>query len=236
MDAVGDLLAEQVRYYRARAGEYDDWWFRRGRYDRGAEANARWFAEAAEAQAALDRFAPVGDVLELACGTGLWTQKLAAHADHITAIDSSPEAIELARVRVGEAPAVEYVQADLFAWEPARRYDVCFFAFWLSHVPEERSASFWEKVRRALKPDGRVLFVDSAPSERASAVDHRLQASGEQTMLRRLADGSEYRIVKHWFRPAELQERIAALGWEAEVAMTSEFFVLGTAAPAPRRV
>ena len=230
-EPVGDLLAEQVRYYRARAGEYDDWWFRRGRYDRGEDANTRWFAEAAEAQAALDRFGPVGDVVELACGTGLWTERLVAHADQITAIDSSPEAIELARERVGEAPTVEYVQADLFAWEPERCYDVCFFAFWLSHVPEERFASFWEKVERALKPDGRVFFVDSAPSERASAADHKLQSRGEQTMLRRLADGSEYRIVKHWFLPVDLQRRIAALGWQVEVAMTSEFFVYGEARP-----
>lgn len=229
MDAVGDLLAEQVRYYRARAGEYDDWWFRRGRYDRGEEANARWFAEAARVQAAFDSFAPTGDVVELACGTGLWTEKLVAHAERVTAIDSSPEAVELARERTANAP-VEYVRADLFAWEPERRYDVCFFAFWLSHVPEERFASFWERVQRALKPGGRVFFVDSAPSERASAVDHKLQARGEQTMLRRLADGREYRIVKHWFRPTELQERIAALGWDVEVAMTSEFFVYGEAA------
>jgi SAM-dependent methyltransferase len=233
MDDVQELLTEQVRYYRARATEYDDWWFRRGRYDRGQQANARWFAEAAQVEAALDRFAPVGDILELACGTGLWTQKLLPHATRITALDASSEVIELARQRTGTA-AVEYVQADLFAWEPAPVHDLCFFAFWLSHVPEERFAAFWEKVRRALRPGGRVFFIDSAPSERASAADHKLQPPGEQTMLRRLADGSEYRIVKHWFRPADLQERVAALGWRVEVAMTSEFFVYGSAVPESR--
>ena len=39
------ILSEQVDYYRARAGEYDKWWNREGRYDRGSEANAKWFAE-----------------------------------------------------------------------------------------------------------------------------------------------------------------------------------------------
>lgn len=229
MDAVGDLLAEQVRYYRARANEYDDWWFRRGRYDHGEEANARWFGEAAEVEAALVQFAPKGDVLELACGTGLWTPRLLAHADRVTAVDASPEVIELARKRVLDAP-VEFVRADLFAWEPPREaYDVCFFAFWLSHVPDEHFAAFWDRVGRALKPGGRVFFVDSAPSERASATDHKLQSEGDQTMLRRLADGQEYRIVKHWFQPVELRERIVALGWHVEVAMTSEFFVYGYA-------
>lgn len=73
-----DILAEQIAYYRARAGEYDQWFRRQGRYDRGAELNARWHAEAGQVRQALDRFAPAGRVLELACGTGLWTARLVA--------------------------------------------------------------------------------------------------------------------------------------------------------------
>lgn len=34
------LLAEQLAYYRARAGEYDQWFLREGRYDRGPEHRA----------------------------------------------------------------------------------------------------------------------------------------------------------------------------------------------------
>ena len=45
-----ELLAGQADYYRKRAGEYDDWWFRRGRYDHGPDANALWFADAGEVQ------------------------------------------------------------------------------------------------------------------------------------------------------------------------------------------
>ena len=40
-----DPLLEQLAYYRARAAEYDEWWLRQGRYDRGAALNAQWFAE-----------------------------------------------------------------------------------------------------------------------------------------------------------------------------------------------
>lgn len=53
MSEIERLLAEQVDYYSERAGEYEDWWFRCGRYDHGPEANAAWFAEAAEVQAHL---------------------------------------------------------------------------------------------------------------------------------------------------------------------------------------
>ncbi|HEV7938494.1 MAG TPA: class I SAM-dependent methyltransferase [Solirubrobacteraceae bacterium] len=225
------LLAEQSHYYRERAGEYDDWWLRRGRYDHGQETNARWFSDATEVQAALDRFGLTGEVLELACGTGLWTERLAAHADRVTAVDGSPEMLELCRARVGYA-RVDYVQADLFAWEPERKYDVCFFSFWLSHVPDERFDAFWDKVSRALKPSGRVFFVDSSRHDLASAVDHKLSAPEDPTMLRRLADGREYRIVKQFHEPDRLQARLAGLGWSVEVETTREFFIHGEGRPA----
>jgi SAM-dependent methyltransferase len=230
-DPIERLLAEQADYYRARANEYDDWWFRRGRYDHGTEANVRWFADAAEVQAALERFKPAGEVLELACGTGLWTQRLLAEAEHLTAIDASPEVLELARARVRDS-RVSYVQADLFAWEPERRYDVCFFGFWLSHVPTERFEVFWERVGRAVGPAGRVFFVDSSRSDLASAVDHKLPGEGEETMLRRLADGREFQIVKHFYEAETLRRRIAELGWSVQIQTTPEFFLYGQATPA----
>jgi SAM-dependent methyltransferase len=230
---IEHLLAEQAHYYRERAGEYEDWWFRRGRYDHGPEANARWFADAAEVQDALERFDPAGAVLEFACGTGLWTERLAPHAAGVTALDGSAEMLALCGARVSDSH-VERIQADLFAWEPERTYDVCFFGFWLSHVPEDRFAEFWGKVRRAVGPEGRVFFVDSLRSGRASAVDHKLPEQSGETMLRRLADGREYQIVKRFHEPLPLQQRLTELGWSAVVQATPEFFIYGHATPSPR--
>jgi ubiquinone/menaquinone biosynthesis C-methylase UbiE len=228
MSNLDGLLAEQARYYRERASEYEDWWFRRGRYDHGEAANARWFADVAEAQAALERFAPTQDVLELACGTGLWTERLIAHAASVTAVDGSSEMLELCHTRVND-PRVDYLQADLFAWEPDRTYDVCFFSFWLSHVPQERFDAFWEKVGRAVGPNGRVFFIDSLRHDKASAADHVLPEQGSEAMLRRLADGREYHIVKRFHEPQLLRERLAELKWKAQVQTTSQFFIYGQA-------
>src|ERR1700693_2051908 len=75
MTAPG-ILQDQIDYYRARAAEYDEWWYRGGRYDRGAEQNARWHADTAAVDAALvdwlGKHCPP-NVLRLACGTGLFT-------------------------------------------------------------------------------------------------------------------------------------------------------------------
>jgi demethylmenaquinone methyltransferase/2-methoxy-6-polyprenyl-1,4-benzoquinol methylase len=179
---------------------------------------------------AIERLDPRGAVLELACGTGLWTTRLAASAEHLTALDASPEALAIARAKL-DSPNVRWVQADLFAWEAEERYEVCFFAFWLSHVPLELLDVFLAKVRRALGPDGRVLLIDSARSERASARDHRLAAPGQQLERRRLGSGREFQVVKQWFQADALQRRLAEHGWHATIEATGEFFVYGEARP-----
>jgi demethylmenaquinone methyltransferase/2-methoxy-6-polyprenyl-1,4-benzoquinol methylase len=208
------LLAEQRRYYGARAPEYDDWWYRRGRYALDEDAERAWFADVAEVEAELERFAPRGDVLELAAGTGTWTRLLVGWADRVTAVDASPEVLDLNRAKTGGA--AEYVVADLFGWEPPRRFDACVFGFWLSHVPSSRAGEFWALVGRALKPDGRVFLVDNA---RLGDTRHLVGSSGE-VIRRDLADGREFDIVKRYWSPTELEEEAAAFGWRLRAAVT----------------
>ena len=222
-----DILQEQIAYYRARAGEYDQWFLRQGRYDRGPALNARWFTEAAEVSTALDAFAPAGRVLELACGTGLWTQHLVRHAQSVTALDAAPEALALNQARLGAAK-VRYLEADLLNWKPDGEYDVVFFGFWLSHVPPERFTDFWDLVRRCLAPGGRVFFVDSLYDPTSAAADHTLEGAEAVTLTRRLNDGQEFRIIKVFYEPGELADRLAALDWQIEVRSTPNYFLYGS--------
>jgi SAM-dependent methyltransferase len=215
-------LEQQAEYYRARAPEYDDWFFRRGRYDRGPRLNA----EVALLRGALERFRPEGDVLELACGTGLWTRELAAAARRVTAVDASPEMLELNRERVRSA-RVEYLRADLFDWRPKRCYDAVFFGFWLSHVPENQCESFWDLVADSLNPGGRFFFVDSKYDPASTARDHRLGDPDAGTVRRKLNDGREFRIVKVFHRPRDLQDRLQTLGWRAAIRETPKYFLHG---------
>jgi demethylmenaquinone methyltransferase/2-methoxy-6-polyprenyl-1,4-benzoquinol methylase len=218
-------LAEQADYYRARAGEYDDWWLRRGSYALPPEKHARWLADVADAESALADFGAHGDVLELACGTGIWTVQLAACAASIVAVDSAEEMLVLNRARTMPAP-VTYLQADVFSWVPPEAtFDAVVFGYWLSHVPDSLLAQFWARVANALRPGGRVFFVDSAPDPDAAWPDG-------DSELRRLADGRTFQVVKRYRTPNELQTRLADLGWNAQVRLTgNQMIVLGTAVP-----
>ncbi len=219
-------LEEMVVYYQARAGEYDEWWLRHGRFDRGAEANERWFEEAAEVYAALDALGVDGDVLELAPGTGIWTERLARTASSVTAVDASPEMVAINEARVGPG-RVTYIVADLFRWQPETAYDTVCFGFWLSHVPDERLDDFLRMVARALRPRGKVWFVDGRREPSSTAVDHRLPEQGSQVMTRRLNDGREFQIVKNFYEPGSLALRCAAAGLDVDVRETATFFLFG---------
>ncbi len=223
MDAeLGQLLGEQVAYYRVLAGDYLD-------------QDALDFSGADELTRALDAFRPVGHVLELACGPGVWTGQLLRYAADVTAVDASPEMLALAAARIGKEAQgigkedgagekrVRFVQADLFHWRPDRRYDVVFMGFWLSHVPPERFESFWSVVADSLEPHGRVFFADDAHR----TPDEPVAGPSSETIRRQLPDGTHCRLVKVPHQPAELEERLRKLGWDITVSPTAGPFYWG---------
>jgi 2-polyprenyl-3-methyl-5-hydroxy-6-metoxy-1,4-benzoquinol methylase len=186
---IDEVLADQVAYYRRRAGEYDVTAYG----DDVAAASALIARLVAEMR-------PAGSVLEIACGTGLWTQPLAAWADTVTAIDTAPEMVAIARDRVQSA-SVSFEVADVFSWSSATRFDVIFFSAWLSHVPASRFERFWQLLRGLLAEDGRVLFIDEHVDEQEKEA---YVAGQEEVVERRLADGSTYRVIKNFVQPEEL--------------------------------
>jgi SAM-dependent methyltransferase len=230
-----EILAEQVAYYRARAPEYDDWWERRRGYDLGEQATGAWRADAALLRDALDGFAPRGQVLELAAGTGIWTGELLRHADRVLVVDAAPEALAINRAKRDDA-RVDYVVADLFSWAPPRRFDGVCSAFWLSHVPAARWARFWALVDRALAPAGRVWFCDNAHPEHVAVHGppayrdrgDRLERTGERRQ-RQLHDGRAFQIVKRYWHPLELAAELGTIGWHATMRNPPWAFIYGTA-------
>jgi 2-polyprenyl-3-methyl-5-hydroxy-6-metoxy-1,4-benzoquinol methylase len=194
-----DLLASQVSYYRRRAGEYD--------------ATAYGDLEAARARITrlVTEMRPTGAVLEIACGTGAWTESLASLADTVTAVDVAPEVVAIARDRV-RSSNVRFEVADVFSWTTAKQFDVIFFSAWLSHVPTSRFEQFWTRLRPLLAEGGRVLFVDEHIDERAKET----YLTGE-IVERQLQDGSRYRIVKNFIDPEPLERRLRAIGWDCRI-------------------
>ena len=228
-DRPADDLAEEMKaYYAARVAEYDDWYLRTGRYSRGPVHDLAWNADLDAATLWLDALPIRGEIVELAAGTGWWSTLLASKGT-LSIYDANEAPLDRARQRLlGHGLRAHIHVRDAWA-EPDRTVDALFCGFWLSHVPRARLADFLALARRWLKPGGRFAFIDSRPDPHSGAVDQPVSAEHE-IAERRLADGRQFRVVKVYWQPAELEAALVAAGFSsAVVTTTSRFFLLGSA-------
>ncbi len=227
-----DLSSEMIAYYAARAGEYDDWYLRRGRYAHGPIDDAVWTAELDQATLWLDGLPLAGEIVELAAGTGWWSPLLASKGD-LSIYDAAEAPLDRARDRLLAHRLRAHIHVrDAWA-EPDRKVDAVFCGFWLSHVPDERLSEFLDLVRRWLKPGGRFAFIDSGSDPASGATDQPDTPADEVAVgidRRRLADGREFRVIKVRRDAARLGRALVAAGFSAvDVGATPRFFVLGVA-------
>jgi demethylmenaquinone methyltransferase/2-methoxy-6-polyprenyl-1,4-benzoquinol methylase len=214
-----NVLREQLAYYRARAQEYDESVQQTGRFASPEPQDENIDREWAQIVTVIHALPHCKHVLELACGTGMWTQELLRIGASITALDGAPEMLDVNRAKLG-SPRVQYECVDLFDWQPDREYDLVFFGFWLSHVPPEQLGSFLENVARATRPGGQVFIVDEP------AGGHQLSGSTEATdqQTRTLHAGRTFQIVKVYYDPAAIQEQLRQRGFAQFSAMKGEYF------------
>lgn len=217
-----------VDYYTGRAPEYDDWYLRRGRYDRGPLHTLAWQADLDAATLWLDGLPLGGEIVELAAGTGWWSPLLAQKGE-LSIYDAAEPPLDLARARLVAHGLRAHIHVrDAWA-EPDRRVDALFAGFWISHVPRERLAEFLALAHRWLRPGGTFAFIDSRPDRESGALDQVVRPDSDVS-IRRLSDGREFAIPKVFYEPAGLEEALRAAGFaETAVTTTSRFFLLGRA-------
>jgi SAM-dependent methyltransferase len=215
--AAARLLSAQKTYYDLRAPDFGD-------ESKPSDRKVRGYMDQTVARALVDELGPIGDVLELACGDGAFTRELVRRARSVTAVDASPRMLARNQEQVG-GPRVTYVNADLFAWTPDRTYDAVFFGFWLSHVPPVSLEAFWSFVRTCMRPGGRVAFVDE--DDRASGHDDSRLVAGVPVARRTLSDGRHFDIVKMFWDPADLENRLREFNWDVNIRRVGESFMFG---------
>jgi demethylmenaquinone methyltransferase/2-methoxy-6-polyprenyl-1,4-benzoquinol methylase len=199
---------ELVDYYRRRAGEYEKiygWPQRQPDLDvLRREIPARLAGRS---------------VLEIACGTGYWTERIARTATRIVATDLAPEPMAIARAKDYACP-VEFRSVDAYALdESLGAFDAAFAGFWWSHVAVSRREQFLGSLHARLRPAARVVMFDNRYVEGEMHPIVEADAEGNTYQRRRLADGAEHRVLKNF--PSEEDLRRALVGLASTVRYTS---------------
>ncbi|GGP66429.1 methyltransferase [Saccharothrix coeruleofusca] len=106
---------------------------------------------------------PSVDVLDVACGHGLYGYALAARDPSVRVWDLDwPHVLEIAAghaERLGVRDRVHHIPGDMFEEPLGGPYDVALVTNVLHHFSEERATELLRRVAGALKPDGRLVVV-----------------------------------------------------------------------------
>ena len=200
------ILDEQIAYYRARAQEYD-------------ESIVDAIDLLAPGKDLLLKLGKFDSILELACGTGIWTETLLQMGKEVTAVDAAPEMLEIALQKFGEE-RINFQQADLFRWKAEQQYDLVFFANWLSHVPPEALDDFLNKVQQAVRSGGQIAVIDQyQPSDSDKQV-----AKDNIYAKRPIQDGRQFTIVKAFYNLEYLRVKFETRGFEVSIDKFADFF------------
>jgi demethylmenaquinone methyltransferase/2-methoxy-6-polyprenyl-1,4-benzoquinol methylase len=137
-------------------------------------------------------------VLEVACGTGYWTQHIAPRAAAMTATDGTAQPLGFARQRPG-TDNVRFVQVDAYALPASLgMFDAAFAGLWFSHVPMQARTDFLQGLHARLAPGARVLFIDNNEVQCRDFPITETDEAGNTYQHRQLRDGSVHRVLKNF--------------------------------------
>jgi SAM-dependent methyltransferase len=198
-DSANALVAEMQLYYARRAAWYDS----SMGYDNPSVVAALEPVVEALGQEMRDRA-----VIEIACGPGFWTERIARSATTIVASDYNDSVLTLARAKGIDASRVSFVRGDAYDLSSVPgTFDGAFAVDFLAHVPASRVAGFLEGLHRRLRPGARIAFCDQTPWP--GSLSALRDAEGNHLQERSLSDGSRYRVIKHFFSDDELRATFA---------------------------
>lgn len=147
------------------------------------------------------------DVLEVACGTGYWTEVMAPTASSILATDASGEVLAAANSKSYPLDDLAFAQSDAYSLAAIDgAFTAGFAGFWWSHVPVGGLDAFLETFHAKLDDGARVCFVDNRFVEGSSTPTSHGDEAGNTYQTRTLSDGSEHTVLKNFPTETELRD------------------------------
>ncbi|WP_395827746.1 class I SAM-dependent methyltransferase [Collimonas sp.] len=209
------INTDMAAYYAKRAATYDEIYQRPERQD-----------ELLTLQVRVQELMEGHDVLELACGTGFWTEQIAASANSVLATDINPEMIASAKSRNLPSETVSFALQDINDFQPERQFTACFLGFWWSHVGRQDRVKFIAKLREKLGKDILLVMIDNGYVEEVSTPIARTDAEGNTYQFRTLPNGERYEIMKNFPTDSGLRKKLSPLTRELRILRLEYYWLL----------
>jgi demethylmenaquinone methyltransferase/2-methoxy-6-polyprenyl-1,4-benzoquinol methylase len=144
------MNTDLVSYYKFRAEEYEKIYSKPERHE-----------DLKSAATILQEIFADKQVLEIACGTGYWTEKIAATATSIFATDINESVINIAKQKDLSNKKVSFGIADIYNFNHSHKFESLFGGFIWSHILLQDLDKFLSTVNRLVSPGSTVVFMDN---------------------------------------------------------------------------
>jgi SAM-dependent methyltransferase len=166
-------------------------------------------------------------VLEVACGTGYWTQHIARAAKHVYAGDINESVLEIAREKAYPKGRVTFARSDAVTLERAPAgCDAAFAGFWWSHVKKSGVERFVAALSAKLAPGAVVAILDNTWAHGSSTPISRTDAEGNTYQMRTLANGERFEVLKNYPTNEELASAVRPVAREAHLETLAYYWML----------
>lgn len=177
-----------IQYYADRAFEYEKTYQRPERQE-----------DIALLHSILKKLLKGHNVLEIACGTGYWTETIASVANSVTATDINQEVLQIARNKKYTSNSVAFIQDDSLSLNKIKgKFSAGFSGFWWSHILKSKLKTFLNIFHSKLQSGALVIFIDNLHTKNSSTPISRIDNEGNTYEIRALEDGRKYEIVKNF--------------------------------------
>ena len=167
-------------------------------------------------------------VLEVACGTGYWTERFATTAASVHATDINQSMLDIAQNKGYPPERVQFSQADIFAMPAANagQYTACFAGFLWSHIKREEQSDVLAQLARAAGKGSLLVLIDNNYVEGSSGPIARTDLEGNTYQLRMQEDGTRVEIVKNFPTDSFMRKRIGLAARDIRIVRNEHFWML----------
>lgn len=165
-------------------------------------------------------------VMEIACGTGFWTERIAQTATSILATDINEAVLDVAKQKHYANAPVIFERADIFNYCSENRYEALFGGFIWSHIPLQNIDKFLRILNSYTSPDGTIVLMDNNFVQGSNSPITYTDEEENTFQTRRLENGTMHLIMKNFPTENFLKEKLEDIAIDIQFIKLKYFWML----------
>jgi 2-polyprenyl-3-methyl-5-hydroxy-6-metoxy-1,4-benzoquinol methylase len=209
------MNTDLVSYYKDRAAEYEKIYSKPERQE-----------DLKRAAGILKDIFEGKQVLEIACGTGYWTEKIAETAASFFATDINESVIEIAKKKDFDGKQVSFGISDLYSFPSGTKYESLFGGFIWSHILLQDLDKFLITLNSLVSAGGTVVLMDNNYIEGSNHPITNKDPLGNTYQTRSLENNTSHLVLKNFPEESFLREKLNGISTEVKFFNLKYYWIL----------